>query len=265
MQRDHSRQSFLDPALDRVLENVEIGVIGAGGGGSHIGQQVGHIGFKQPTIVDPQRIEDSNLTRLVTGRQIDVDNEAFKVHILERTIKDILPDSRVRAIPSDWKSCTDRLKLCDVILGGVDTFSEREQLESFCRRNRIVYIDVGMKVTEIEDDHQIYGQVIVSVPGRACMRCMNFINEQVLQEEADGYGDVGVEPQVVWSNGVLASTAVGLLISGITAWNKSGFRPIYLQYNGNTHELTASGIQRSIQSLQCKHFPDDAVGDIRWT
>jgi hypothetical protein len=37
--------------------------------------------------------------------------------------------------------------------------------------------------------------------------------------EAEKYGAAGSRPQVVWPNGVLASTAVGLAVQLLTPWH----------------------------------------------
>ena len=71
------------------------------------------------------------------------------------------------------------------------------------------YIDIGMDVHG-EKPPVIGGQVVLSSPGRLCMRCMGLLTEAKLAEEAARYGKAGSRPQVVWPNGVLASTAVGL-------------------------------------------------------
>src|SRR6266849_8531402 len=50
------------------------------------------------------------------------------------------------------------------------------------------------------------GQVIMSSPDGPCMRCMGFLTGEKLAAEAALYGNAGARPQVVWHNGVLAST-----------------------------------------------------------
>ena len=41
---------------------------------------------------------------------------------------------------------------------------------------------------------------------------MEIITEEKLKEEAAKYGAAGPDAQVIWPNGVLASTAVGLFV-----------------------------------------------------
>ncbi|CAN5544736.1 hypothetical protein BH23ACI1_BH23ACI1_26890 [soil metagenome] len=52
---DHqSRQSFLGERSDEFLKGTTAGVIGLSGGGSHVCQQLAHIGVGNYVIVDPQ-------------------------------------------------------------------------------------------------------------------------------------------------------------------------------------------------------------------
>ena len=55
-------------------------------------------------------------------------------------------------------------------------------------------------------------------PGGPCLRCCGLITDKRLEQEAERYGAAGERPQVVWPNGVLASTAVGLLAQLLTPW-----------------------------------------------
>jgi hypothetical protein len=55
------------------------------------------------------------------------------------------------------------------------------------------------------------------------MRCMGFLTDAKLAEEAARYWKGGARPQVVWPNGVLASTAIGLAVDIVTGWTH---RPI---------------------------------------
>ena len=65
MANSQSRQSFLGEDSEEILISVTAGLVGYSGGGSHFGQQLAHVGVGNFVIVDPQLIEDTNLTRLV--------------------------------------------------------------------------------------------------------------------------------------------------------------------------------------------------------
>lgn len=256
------RQSFLGPNCQHVLDGVTVGLVGLGGGGSHVAQQTGHIGLGGYVLVDPDRIDLGNTNRLVAGTLLDVLRRAYKTAIAARTIRSLNPSARIVEIRKSWHDATEELKRCDVILGAVDSFREREQLERFARRHLIPYIDVGMDVHEIAGaGYLVSGQVILSSPGHPCLRCCGLITDERLKEEAGKYGAAGGRPQVVWPNAVLASTAVGLLMQTLTPWHRkeSGFA--YLVYDGNKGTLTQSPRAAALQGQSCPHHPADETGD----
>jgi molybdopterin-synthase adenylyltransferase len=148
-------------------------------------------------------------------------------------------------------------------MGAVDSFTEREQLERFARRYLIPYIDIGMDVTHRArlDDFLISGQIIFSFPGMPCLRCCNFITDERLAEEARQYGETGGGPQVVWPNGVLASTAIGLMVQLLTPWSRFPSEFNYLEYDGNKSTVTPSFWVELLKNKSCPHHPLEETGD----
>ena len=259
--RVYDRQSFLGESSQFLFENIRVGIIGYGGGGSHIGQQLAHIGVKNIAIFDDDKVEDTNLNRLVGAWFSDVKNALLKTAVAERVIKNILPTANVVRVNTRWQDNPDLLQACDVVFGNIDSYAERQQAEAECRRFLIPYIDIGMDVYQIDDDpHAIAGQVILSLPGFPCMSCFGFLTEKKLAQEAAKYGKVGGRPQVVWPNGVLASTAVGLFVNLVTNWTQDNETPDYLSYNGNTGMIQQHVRTQYLTSKDCSHFLPDQVG-----
>jgi hypothetical protein len=265
MPGDFSRQSFLGEKSQAVIEETTLGFVGLGGGGSHLVQQAAHIGFLKYVIADPDLIEDSNLNRLVGGTAAAVAKSEAKVDIAERLIKGIRAGTEVKKIKSKWQDNPELLRRCDILFGAIDGFDARRQLESFARRNLIPLIDIGMDVVTVAPEPpQMVGQAILSMPGYACMTCMGFLNERSLAAEAAKYGDAGGAPQVVWPNGLLASTAIGIAVDLLTDWSKSLRLPLYLTYRGNTHSLAPHSRVPYIQMRECAHYPLRDIGPPRF-
>jgi molybdopterin/thiamine biosynthesis adenylyltransferase len=259
--RVYDRQSFLGESSQFVFENIRVGIIGYGGGGSHIGQQLAHIGVKNIIIFDDDKVEDTNLNRLVGAWFSDVKNAVLKTAVAERVIQQVLPTANVVRVDSRWQENPDLLQACDVVFGNVDSYAERQQAEAECRRYLIPYIDIGMDVYQIDDaPHAVAGQVILSVPGSPCMSCFGFLTEKKLALEAAKYGKVGGRPQVVWPNGVLASTAVGLFVNLVTNWTQDHETPNYLSYDGSTGIIQQHVRAQYLTSKDCLHFPLNQVG-----
>ena len=107
----------------------------------------------------------------------------------------------------------------------------------------------------------IGGQIVLSMPGRPCLRCYGLITEERLALEANRYGAAGTRPQVVWPNGVLASTAVGLITQLLTPWFKEPPESVYLDYDGNRGTLTPNDRMKLLCNKPCPHHPLEETGD----
>jgi len=265
MNERHARQSFLGPRSEEIFENCRVSIIGLGGGGSHIVQQLAHLGIGNFRIFDDDHVEDSNLNRLVEATQDDVASKTLKTVVAARLIKGINPSASIVSVPKKWQQSAECLRDSDVIFGCVDSFSDRQQIETTARRCLIPYIDIGMDVHDLEKQFAISGQVILSMPGELCMKCMGFLREDLLCLEAANYGAAGGRPQVIWPNGVLASLAVGIFVQLMTPWLKNHRRFWYLEYDGNSQTVTASNRLAHLTGTVCNHFSSlEDLGDPFW-
>lgn len=258
----YQRQSFLGHAAEEIFSQARVAVIGLGGGGSHIVQQLAHIGFKQYVIYDYDVVAESNLNRLVGATDQDVKDNTLKIRIATRVIRNLQANAKIEAIGERWQDNPLPLRACDLIFGCVDSFSERHEIEVCARRYLMPYIDIGMDVRHVAGEPpRMAGQVILSMPGGPCMWCMNFLNQRVMQEEATRYGAAGPRPQVVWPNGILASAAVGIAVDLLTDWTKSTRNLVYLSYDGNESTLTPHIRVKYINSAICHHYSMSNIGD----
>ena len=122
-----------------------------------------------------------------------------------------------------------------------------------------------MDVHDLGDQFAISGQVILSMPGEICMRCMGFLTNDLLAREAENYGAAGSKPQVIWPNGVLASLAVGIFMQLVTPWNKQHRRVWYLEYDGNSQTVATSNRLEYVKNTTCQHFSSlEDLGDPFW-
>ncbi|HHT9147115.1 MAG TPA: HesA/MoeB/ThiF family protein, partial [Candidatus Wunengus sp. YC61] len=244
-------------------EKCFVGIIGLGGGGSHIVQQLAHIGFLNYVIIDPDTVDLSNLNRLVCCTLKDAQNKEPKINVAKRTILELHPTAIVKAYQGRWQEQPLLLRDCDVLFGCVDGFSERRELEAGARRFLIPYIDIGLDVNHVPPEPPVMaGQVILSMPGEPCLSCVGFLTEDKLAKEAEKYGDAGINPQVIWVNGVLASTAVGIAVDLITDWTTRQRQVVYLSYEGNKNILEPH-MRLKYRDIKesCRHYPADQVGE----
>jgi hypothetical protein len=257
-----SRQSFLGASAAQIIIGCHVGIIGLGGGGSHIAQQLAHVGFSRFSIFDNDTVESSNLNRLVGGTHSDAKKRTPKVSVAARLIKGVNPGAHIEKVKSRWQDAAERLRDCDIVFGCVDSYAERRDIEIATRRYLMPYLDIGLDVHQAGiEPPRMAGQVILSMPGELCMSCLGFLTETKLSREAERYGAAGPRPQVVWANAVLASSAVGIAIDLLTDWTHSLRGPVYLSYDSNTGTIQPHKRLQFLENQRCPHFPLSQLGD----
>ena len=254
------RQSFLGRNAAATFQTVRAAVVGLGGGGSHVVQQLVHLGVTHFLLFDSDSVERSNLNRLVGATLADIENATKKVDVAGRYIKGVNPNAIVEKFDKTWQESGAGIRNADVVFGCIDSYRARQELETTARRYFIPYLDIGMDVTRCEGRHFISGQVILSMPGQTCMKCMGFLTDEKLAQETARYGEAGDHPQVVWANGVLASTAVGKFVQLTTDWAGPKSLCAYDSYDGNSGRIAAHPRLQYSDTL-CSHHPVAAAGD----
>lgn len=253
-------QSFLGPDSDTILAGIEVGIVGLCGGGSHLVHQLPLVGVSKFVLADHDVVEDRNRNRMLGSTPGDVQAARAKTVVAEWVIRSINPDAEIVLHQSRWQEAIEDLRRCDVIFGCVDSYRERDDLERFCRRFLIPYIDIGMDVHEASGCYSISGQVVLSSPCGPCLWCLGILNQKRLQQEAGQYGKAGSRPQVVWPNGVLASLAVGLFVQLVCPWHGSPQLAACCEFDGNRHRVETNRLG-AVADLRCGHFPPDELGD----
>jgi hypothetical protein len=254
-----SRQSFLGEHAQDVFASARVAVLGLGGGGSHIVQQLAHVGFQRFVLCDPDVVEDTNLNRLVGATERDAIERTRKIDVAARVIRGLAPAAAVDPFASNWQDRAEAVRGVDLVFGCLDGYAARQALEVFTRRYLLPLIDIGMDVHQDgSEPPSMSGQVILSMPGAPCMACIGFLNEITLAQEATKYGAAGIRPQVVWANGALASTAVGIAVNLLTGWTTRAPSSIYFEYDGNTGTL-APHKRLKYAPTRCIHYPLDDV------
>jgi molybdopterin-synthase adenylyltransferase len=260
--RDFSRQSFLGRNSEQTLAETRVVIIGLGGGGSHIAQQLAHLGVGFFRLIDPQQIDASNLNRLVGATEMDVEAQTAKVKIAERLIRGIRPWANVEVAQAEWQMADNLLKGAHVIFGCVDGYRQRMHLDRAAHRFCLPYIDIGMDVSRLSDErYAVAGQMIMTLPGGPCMRCLGFLTQERLDQEENDYGDAGINPQVVWTNGTLASLAVGTFARLFVPWFDGARDFEWLELDGDNQLVSRSRQPEYAIKGPCTHFTSHDIGD----
>jgi molybdopterin/thiamine biosynthesis adenylyltransferase len=263
MKNRYSRQSFLGSDSQEVLRGCTVGIVGLGGGGSHIAQQLAYIGVGRIILFDTDTVDWPNLNRTVGATANDAKKHTPKVGVGKRIINAANKEVEVIPLQGTWQEYLEYLRACDIVFGCIDGLLPRKTLEESCRRSMIPLIDIGMDV-HIGTPYTISGQVIASIPGEPCFRCVQFIRDSDISKEESEYGHAGGTPQVIWSNGALASSAVGLFMQMVTPWCPNRERSYFLGYDGNAMTLERDPRFGLAAGIVCTHHIESDLGDPFW-
>lgn len=233
--------SMTDPQFDRQiraigeegqhkLQQAHVAVVGLGGTGSIVAQELAHLGIGRLTLIDNDRVETSNLNRVVGASAEAVGHR--KVDVAADVIRHANRAVDVRSIGASLFEAT-ALAVCsdaDVIIGCVDTDAARLIATVLAQAYLVPYIDCGVGIT-VRDRRVVEagGRVVVWVPGRPCLLCCREIDLTVAAQEmesprerafreAHGYvvGAQVRDPAVISLNGTIGSVAVTELVALLT-------------------------------------------------
>ena len=209
-----------------ILSSMTIGIVGLGGIGSIVAEQLAHLGVGQFVLLDPDTLEETNLNCVVGGVREELG--APKVSLAEKLIRRINPDAKVRAINGDIMFARDASALLDVdfLFGCTDSHGSRTVLNQMAYQYMIPAIDLGIHVQARSGTIQaIAGRVQMLAPGLACLVCSNLLDlEEVRRDflsvearKRDPYISGAVEPQpaVISLNGCVASFGVTMMLSAV--------------------------------------------------
>jgi molybdopterin-synthase adenylyltransferase len=139
-------------------------VIGAGGLGTPALLALAAKGVRRLGILDPDRIELSNLHRQIIYREADVGRP--KAECAARALRERFPGLRIEAIAAPFEAAThDVVRGYDVVLDGTDLFETKLAISDACVDRDIDYVFASVVAHE--------GQVLAVRPHRsACVRCL---------------------------------------------------------------------------------------------
>jgi molybdopterin-synthase adenylyltransferase len=213
------------------LARTRIGLVGLGGIGSHLAQQLAYLGVCAYVLIDPDRVTGSSLNRVVGAVQADAVDAALKVEVAERTIKAIQPQAIVHsyAAPLASEEARNALADRDVIIGGLDDDTARIELIKTCSAAATPFFDAATDVDTESEPIVWGGRVAFSGTGERCPSCLDLLDQKAMQlavmspeqRAADkalygvsGEALAGAGPAVVSINGVIAS----LVVTEFMAW-----------------------------------------------
>jgi molybdopterin/thiamine biosynthesis adenylyltransferase len=232
-------------AGQRAISKLVVGIVGLGGTGSIVTQQLAHLGVRHFILIDPDTIESTNLNRVVGATPADVGLP--KVEVAARYIANVAPVAVVASIRGDIIRARTAAALvdADMLFGCTDSHGSRAVLQQIAYQYLIPCIDMGSTIVASEGlVTKIYGRVQLLAPGRGCLNCAGLLNSEEIRRDMmnaferklDPYlqGAREPAPAVVSLNGTVASLAVTMFMAVVTGISSPAR---YLLYNATTSSL----------------------------
>ena len=230
----HDAQSAYDRQIrafgaagQRTIAALHVGIVGEGGTGSVVTQQLAHLGVQNFTLVDPDTVEQTNLNRLVGSSSKVLGTP--KVLVAEHVIRSINPSARVTALRRDVVDAdiAPHLAGLDFIFLCTDSHASRAIVSQIAYQYLVPVIDVGVSITaKLGNVSHITGRVQMLAPGLPCLTCCGALNGEQIRREmltdeqrsADPYVIGAHEPQpaVVSLNSTMSSLAVTMFLGAVT-------------------------------------------------
>jgi molybdopterin/thiamine biosynthesis adenylyltransferase len=171
--------------FQHIVGKLHFGIVGAGGTGSAVIEQLIRLGAGEISAFDEQMLADTNVTRVYGSRLVDVDLP--KVKLMERLAADIGLGTRLHPYTGNItrRQQMERLRSCDVIFCCTDDQWGRSLLTRFAMYYYVPVIDIGVKIDSQEGSvHSVQGRVTVLVPGSACLFCRRRITPGAVAAES---------------------------------------------------------------------------------
>ena len=269
------------------LSEANVAVVGIGGLGSHVVQQLALLGVGRLILIDPEELDDTNRNRYIGVRHDDPVPGTTKVAIGERLAREINPQIKVLAIDqplANHLSFQAIISGSSFVFGCLDNDGARLILNELCLAYDKPYVDLASGI-DVEEG-RYGGRVCVRWNGTGCLVCHEVLDpleagldllsdEQRKNREAiygmpiDALGAAG--PSVVSINGIVASLGVTefmLAVSGIRSERNS-----LLTYHGNRGVVLAkstpprdgcyfcSTVRGKGDDAEVQHYFSERVGE----
>lgn len=237
----HDRNTQLDDLFDRnvraigaqgqaLLLSLKVGVVGLGGTGSVVAQQLAYLGVGNLLLLDDDRLESTNLNRVVGAGLGDVGHA--KVDVAAAALGRSGPGRStvfpIRGSVLDASSASQLLS-CDFIFCCTDNAGSRMIINQLAYQYLLPVIDMGIRIDASEGRIKaMAGRVQMLAPTLSCLQCHGFLDPEMVRRDlmndvdraADRYivGEAEPQPAVVSLNSTVSSLAVTMFLAVVAGF-----------------------------------------------
>lgn len=235
-----------------ILARSKVAIIGLGGVGSILAELLGRLGVGSFVLVDPDRIQPSNLPRLVnaTGwdamtwlvapgrpewmRRLGTSLSTRKIDLARRVISRANRKATIdlHFTSMEEKAVVEALKTCDYVFLAADGHRARRLFNALVHQYLVPGVQLGTRIQTNDETGEvvnIHTSARLVTPECGCLLCNQAISPQRLRDEsmsgqmrqAQRYvdGDDASAPSVITLNALSASQAANdflLYMTGLT-------------------------------------------------
>jgi hypothetical protein len=243
---DRQRLALGDDGQE-ALRNLHVAIVGMGGTGSVAFLQLAHLGIPRITVIDGDRVEASNVSRIL-GATTDDAGRTLKVDVAARYARQLGIGTDLRCLKGQLGKdvSLEEIEECDLVLSCVDKHLPRALLNRLSYEKALPVIDMGTAFRVDSNGNMTAGagRVVVVGPGRPCLACWGHIDPNRIRieslsktdrarEMADGYID-GAEvhqPSVMAFNTTVAGAAAIEFMRMVTGFAGADDPPLRLSFD----------------------------------
>ncbi len=251
-----------------IIERLRVAIVGVGGTGSLVAEQLARAGVRNFILIDPDVVETSNVNRMFGSAMADVGKPKCRVvgSALKRLGASTIVELRESAI---HQSVLMKLKDCDLFFSCVDNDRSRAILSRFAHQYIVPMIDIGVRLDARGGQiRAAAGRVSIVGPGMACLRCSGHLNAERIRSESlpeperkklanEGY-IMGIDepaPAVVSLNTVVAGLGVTAALN-LFVNLAGGNQPLDQLYDATSGTVFTVNVRHDVECDIC----DSGVG-----
>ena len=259
------------------MARLTAAVVGLGGTGSVTAEQLLRLGVGRLLVIDDDRLEPSNVSRVYGSRVTDAEASLSKVAVAVRELGAIGTNTVIEGVEGSVvdNSVALRLREADVIFGCTDTHWSRAVMQAVAYQYATPLIDMGNKIDATDGTiRAMSGRVSLVWPGLPCLNCTGIVNPKQVADESlpeveraqlqrEGYvtGLDAPNPSVISLNTVVSGLAVTAFLNLVTGFEGETIR----------HQLTVDVLRGTLRDVQysarphclCQQSNFVRVGDVQ--
>ena len=210
----------------RIMQQVRVAIVGLGGTGSIVAQELVHLGVRDFILIDHDIVDPTNLNRVANATGGDIGKP--KVEVARRYIEAVNADAHVRAIQGDVVRAKHARVLADadLVFGCTDSHGSRAVMQQVSYQYLVPCIDIGTTIV-VKDGtvSHVIGRVQMLTPSLGCFTCAGLLDSNEVRRDMmseserrqDPYlqGVREPAPAVMSINGTVSSLGVTMFLSHV--------------------------------------------------